>query len=352
MAQYFTNLPLSPENLASLRDAIIKKVIDDENIRRVLTIKRVRTGEPLAIIGEMDAVGHAGAGCNPTYEQIGIGNSLQRWALGAWEIALEICYKDFEGTMAEYALRAGTPIGDLTDTEIMAVYLELLETQMRRMLWRLAWFGDTTAQNITDGGVITNGEDVTLLTPNDGLWKRLFAIATANPSQRTTISANTAASYAAQKSAMLAAGYATGIVDTIKLEASTKVNAGGEATLFMNKKFADYLAHDIKVTYKDNLPFERIFDGFYLAYYDGLPIVAIEAWDYLIDKYENTSAKWNLPFRAVLSNPNNLLLGVDKDAPVSAPDIWFEKKDRMNYVYATGKIDTMVAQPDLVHVAY
>ena len=67
MAQYFTNLPLSPENLKSLRDAIIKKVLDDENLRRVLTIKRVRTGEPLAIIGEMDAVGHAGAGCNPTY---------------------------------------------------------------------------------------------------------------------------------------------------------------------------------------------------------------------------------------------------------------------------------------------
>lgn len=352
MAQYFTNLPLSPENLRSLRDAIIKKVLDDENLRRVLTIKRVRTGEPLAIIGEMDAVGHAGAGCNPTYEQIGIGNSLQRWALGAWEIALEICYKDFEGTMAEYALRAGTPIGDLTGTDIMAIYLELLETQMRRMLWRLAWFGDTTAQTIANGGVITNTEDVTLLTPNDGLWKRLFAIATANPSQKTAISANAAASYAAQKSAMLAAGYATGIVDTIKLDASTKVNAGGEATLFVNKKFADYLAHDIKVTYKDNLPFERIFDGFYLAYYDGLPVIAIEAWDYMIDKYENTGSKWNLPFRAVLANPANLLLGVDKDDPISTPDIWFEKKDRMNYVYATGKIDTMVAQPDLVHVAY
>lgn len=352
MAQYFTNLPLSPENLKSLRDAIIKKVLDDENLRRVLTIKRVRTGEPLAIIGEMDAVGHAGAGCNPTYEQIGIGNSLQRWALGAWEIALEICYKDFEGTMAEYALRAGTPIGDLTGTEIMAIYLELLETQMRRMLWRLAWFGDTTAQNITDGGVITDGEDVTLLTPNDGLWKRLFAIATANASQKTAISANTAASYAAQKSAMLAAGYATGLVDNILLDASSAVNGAGAATLFINKKFADYLAHDIKVTYKDNLPFERIFDGFYVGYYNGVEVAAIEAWDYLIDKYENTGSKWNLPFRAVLANPANLLLGVDKDDPISTPDIWFEKKDRMNYVYATGKIDTMVAQPDLVHVAY
>ena len=62
--------------------------------------------------------------------------------------------------------------------------------------------------------------------------------------------------------------------------------------------------------------------------------------------------KWNLPFRAVLANPANLLLGVDKDDPISTPDVWFDHKDRMNYVYATGKIDTMVAQPDLVHVAY
>jgi hypothetical protein len=141
-------------------------------------------------------------------------------------------------------------------------------------------------------------------------------------------------------------------VDNILLDASSAVNGAGAATLFINKKFADYLVHDIKVTYKDNLPFERIFDGFYVGYYNGVQVAAIEAWDYLIDKYENTGTKWNLPFRAVLANPANLLLGVDKDDPISTPDIWFEKKDRMNYVYATGKIDTMVAQPDLVHVAY
>lgn len=352
MAKYFQNIPLQPENLDSLRDAIIKKVLDDENLRRVVTIKRVKTGEPLAIIGEMDAVGHAGAGCNPTYEEIGIGNSVQRWALGAWEIALKICYENLEDTIAEYSLRTGTAIGDLTGTDFMAVFLELLETQMRRMLWRLVWFGNTTAQNITDGGVITNGVDVTLMTANDGLWKRLFAIATADATKRTAISANTAASYAAQKSAMMAAGYATGLVDNILLDASSAVNGAGAATLFINKKFADYLVHDIKVTYKDNLPFERIFDGFYVGYYNGVQVAAIEAWDYLIDKYENTGTKWNLPFRAVLANPANLLLGVDKDDPISTPDIWFEKKDRMNYVYATGKIDTMVAQPDLVHVAY
>ena len=300
----------------------------------------------------MAAVGHAGAGCNPTYEQIGIGDALQRWALGAWEIALKVCYEDLEDTIAEYALRRGTAIGDLTGTDFMAVFMELLETQIRRMLWRLIWFGDLNADTIANGGVLTNGTDPTLFTVCDGLWKRLFTIATADASKLTAVSANTGATYAAQKAAMLAAGYATGLVDQIFMDAASTVNANGEATLFVNKKFADYLAHDIKVTYKSNLPFDRIFDGFYLAYYDGHPIVAIEAWDYMIDTYENTATAWNKPFRAVLANPKNLLVGVDKENPVNDVDIIFDRVARMNHIYATGKIDTLVASADFVHVAY
>ena len=352
MAKYFPNIPLQPENLESLRDAIIKKVIEDEDLRQVVTIKRVKSGEPLAIIGEMDAVGHAGAGCNPTYEEIGIADALKRWALGAWEIALKICYENLEDTIAEYSLKTGTAIADLTDTDFMAIYLELLETQVRRMVWRFAWFGDTTAQNISSGGNITDGVDVTLLTANDGLFKRLFAIGTAHPEQVTAISANAQTTYAAQKAAMLAAGYATGLVDTILLDAPSRVNGNGEAVLLMNKKFADYLAHDVKVSYKDNLPFERIFDGFYLGYYNGVRIIAIETWDYMIDTYENTGTAWNKPFRAVLASPNNLIVGVDKENPVDDLDIIFDRVNRMNHVYATGKMDTQVAEDDKVHIAY
>lgn len=352
MAKYFSNIPLEPANLESLRDAVIKKVIEDEDLANVVTIKRVKNGDPLAVIGEMDAVGHAGAGCNPTYEEIGIANSLKRWELGAWEIALKICYENLEDTIAEYSLRTGTAIGDLTGTDFMAIYMELLVTQVRRMIWRFAWFGDTAAATITNGGQITDGTDVTLLSANDGLWKRLYAIATAAPAQYTAISANTAQTYAAQKAAMLTAGYATGLVDTILLDASSRVNGNGEATLFINKKFADYLAHDIKVTYKDNLPFERIFDGFYLGYYNGVRIGAIETWDYMIDTYENTGTAWNKPFRAVLANPKNLIVGVDKENPVDDLDIIFDRVNRMNHIYATGKMDTQVAVDDMVHVAY
>ena len=170
MAKYFTNIPLQPENLRSLRDAIIKNVLEDENIREVLTIDRVRSGEPLAVIGEMDAVGNASTGCCPQYKQIGIGNSVKRWDLGEWQIPLEICYKDLEGTIAEYALKAGTEIGNLEGTDFLAIYLDLLSKQMRRMIWRLAWFGDKTADTVTNGGQLVNGTDKTLFTVNDGVF--------------------------------------------------------------------------------------------------------------------------------------------------------------------------------------
>lgn len=352
MAKYFQNIPLEPYNLEALRDAIIKKVIDDEDIRQVVTIKRVRTGDPLAIIGEMDAVGHAGAGCTPTYEEIGIGDALQRWALGAWEIALKLCYDQFEDTIANYALRKGTAIGDLTGTDIMAVFMELLETQIRRMLWRLVWFGDTAAETITNGGSLTNGTDKTLFTVCDGLFKRIATIVSGDASKLTAISANTQTTYAAQKAAMLVSGYATGVVDQMLMDAASGINSDGRAILIMNKKFADALARDVKLTYKEIMPFDLIFDGVYVARYGGVKVVAVETWDYMIDNYFNTGSAWENPYRAVLSKPTNLLVGVDKENPVDDVDLIFDRVNRMNHIYATGKLDTLIAQSDLVHVAY
>ena len=352
MAKYFTNIPLQPENLESLRDAIIRQVLEDEDFRKYVTIKKVRNGEPLAIIGEMDAVGHAGAGCSPTFEEIGIANELKRWALGAWSIALEICYTNLEETIAEYCLKAGTEIGDLSDTDFMAIYVDLLSTQMRRMIWRLAWFGDTAADTIANGGVLTNGTDKTLFTANNGFFKQLFAIGTADATKVTPIAANSQTTYAAQIAAIKTAGVATTLVDDILFSANARINQNGRAMLMLNKRFADALTLDIKKTYMTIMPWERVFEGFEVAQYNGVTIASIATWDYMINQYEDTGAKWNKPFRAVFANPENLVIGCDANDPISDLDIWFEKKERKNMIYATGKLDTKIAQDDLVHMAY
>ena len=352
MAKYFANIALQPENLRPLQDAIIRNALEDEDFRKYVNIKRVRSGEPLAVIGEMDAVGHAGAGCNPTFSEIGIANSLKRWDLEPWSIALKICYENLEDTIAEYCLEHGTAIGDLTDTDFMAIYTDLLTTQMRRMIWRFGWFGDKNAATVTNGGVITNGTDLTLLNANNGLFKQLFAIGAAHASQVTAIAANSQTTYAAQMAAIKTAGVATALVDSILFDADSRINAGGDAILMLNKKLADALTLDVKAQYKSIMPWERVFDGFSVAEYNGVTIGSVATWDWMINEYENTGTAWNKPFRAVFARKENLIIGCDADDPMSDLDIWFNKDERQMKIYAAGKIDTKVAQDDLVHLAY
>lgn len=353
MANTFTkqlaNLILQPANIVSLRDAIIVKLINDEDIRQVLTIQKVRQGDPIATIGEMNAVGHAGGGCNPTYKEIGVANTLKRWNLGSWEIAIKICYQSFEGTMAELALKTGKDIADLTGTEILALYTDLLATQMKRMFWRMAWFGDKTAKTVANGGIITDTEDITLINMADGLFKNLFALPA---DQVTNIAANAEETTAKQITKMRTQGEAVKVVESILLDAPTLVNQNGNAVLMLNGKFADILAFDIMHTYNESLKWETIFDGFQVANYFGTKIAAVRTWDYMINTYNAGTGVIEKPFRAVYTDPRNLLVGVDDTNAIDDFDVWFNRDERVNKIYSTGKIDTAIAEPKRVHLAY
>lgn len=81
-----------------------------------------------------------------------------------------------------------------------------LERQMKRMIWRFAWFGNKTASNIADGGTLTAGTKKELFTTCTGLFFRIFEQCTKNPDQLTAIAANTAKTFKEQKAAILAGG--------------------------------------------------------------------------------------------------------------------------------------------------
>ena len=72
----------------------------------------------------------------------------------------------------------------------------------------------------------------------------------------------------------------------------------------------------------------------------------------MINTYENTGKAWNKPYRAVFANPKNLLVGVDANNPIDDFDVWFNRDERVNKIYSTGKIDTQIAEDDLIHVAF
>lgn len=347
------NLTLSTRDVQDLRDLIPLTILKDEEFNKYVNIKTgVRHGDQLGFIGELSALGKAGAGCNPEYDGLSIENASKRWDLGEWQIAKEICYKELQGTIAEYAFKTGTDIADLTGTQFASEILEpALEKAVRKMIWRIGWFGDKNAKHVGDGGVVTAGTDLELLTVTDGLFKHIFTQVAANEAQKTAIAANTKATAAEQKSAMWTKGVATGLIDTILADADPRIAENG-GVLMMTRAMANALANDIKKTYGTIMQWETVFEGFDVAEYDGVKVARIGIWDEMIRTYENNGGKLNLPYRVVYGNPENFFVGCEGTAIFDKFDVWFERKSRTNNIYATGKIGALIGEETLFHAAY
>lgn len=349
----FSKLTPSAKEVESLKDLIQFTAFEDENLEKFMTfIGTAQHGKKVGFIGEMEDVGVKGTGCNPTYKPATIASSEKTWDIGEWQIPLSLCYKELEGTIAEYCLKSGTEIGDLTSTEYMQyVARPALEKAMMKMMWRFAWFGDKDAQSVSSGGVIKDGVNVELFKTCDGLFKRLFAITTEHENQKTTIAANEQATYALQKSKLLEAGVATGIFDDMLLNADSRITSNGGAFI-VTDSLAKALAYDMKKTYKEIMPWTVLSDGLEVSTYGGVPVLKVALWDRFINAYQNNGTKLNIPHRAVLSSVGNLLIGAPQNDLISDLDIWFDRKDRQNYFYSAGKLGSMVLEDELIHMAY
>lgn len=347
---------LTPDNgvIKTLKELIQMTTFKDESLESLFTLMTsARNGKKLGFIGDMEDVGTKLTNrCNPTYVSASIDANEKEWELGEWEIPLKLCYEDIMGTVAEYTLRTGTDKGDMTSIEYMnVVYRPALENAMINMMWRLIWFGDKDANNITGGsGQITDGVNTNLFTVADGFWKRLFAIITDNESQKTAIAANSQTTAALQKSKLLDSGVATGIVDSMLMEADPRISTLDGAAIFMTKSLADALTQDVKKTYSTIMPWEVIFDGVQMAQYNGVPIYSVSIWDRMIKKYQNDKTKLNIPHRAVYTSPKNLLVGAPGEL-ISDLDIFFNREKRQTQIYSTGDLGTLIAEDELVQVA-
>ena len=347
----FESFKLEPENLESIKMAINLTAYEQQELGQFATLTKVDNGDPVAFLGSMEDVGKSGSGCDPTYEEKGIANSMKRWALGDWQIPIKICYESMFNTIAEYALKQGTDIADLSGTDIMAIYTLKLQEAITSMRWRMGWFGDKNAQNTGSGGKITDNVSTDLFDTCDGLWKRIYAICSSKASQYTEITANKKTTPAEQQSAMLTEGYASGLIDKMLMDVDSRILDDKDSVLMMTRSFAMALEFDLKERYNMILPWEKVENGMNTTTYNGVKIARCSVWDRQIAAYEKGAATVNLPYRAVFANKKQLMIG-SPDNFMSQLDIWFDKKERRNYIYATGKMGTQTLEDDMIHAMY
>lgn len=313
-------------------------------------------GKKVGFIGNFGLVGVTAQGCNPTYNDSVLTANEQTWDIRPWQVAEEVCFEDLEGTIFQVALRTGSDVADLTATEYMDyIVAPKMEMAIRQMKIRLAWFGDTAAESVADGGVIADAANVPYFTVTDGFWKRLFLIVSANAQRRVTIAANTQTTFAAQDSAIKGAGVATGIINSLIMNAPVELRQAPDQRIYITMALADALKFDLQQNNAGSeLQWESLFDGIQRTTYQGIELVVDPYMDKIIKGYEGVTggAAWNKPYRAVYTTKSNMLVGVPGTNDIEDVRIHFDEKDRMNYIYARDAMGTMIADANLVQVAY
>lgn len=353
MAIPFDKFTVDNGAIRDLRELLHDTMYNDPDIELVVSSETgVVNGKKLGRVHSIGDVGKNRSGCKPTYEKPVVIGTEKSWALGPWQIAEELCYAELENTLAKYGMNSGTEIGDLQNTPYWDhVLMPLLEKAIIEMFWRIVWFGDTDAKNIADSGIITDGVNIELFNMCDGLFKQLKAISADNPGQFTKIAANEETTYIKQKEAIRVPGVAIGIVDDMLSDCDSRIFDDTQAAIYMTNSLFKALRNDVKKVQNLHLEVEQVASGIKLSEYDGHSIIVLDVWDRLIKKFENDGTKLNAPYRALISTPNNLFVGTEDTQRVADLDVTFDKKDRMNYIFAQSNIGALVGEDALTHLA-
>jgi hypothetical protein len=342
MATFLQNLTLSPENIRDLRQLINVDLWRDERLQDYFRVVPARHGDPVGLIGKGNPIGTAGCGCDPEYAKFAPSNTLKRWNLGCWQAPLKVCWKDMEGTIAEYALKNGTPIGDLNGTQVMSEVIEPLLTDLYvDLVWRLAWFGDTAAENISDGGVIVNTLDSSLVNAVDGLWKQIYGSSMQTSRVADVTDSNT-------KGDVLVAGVPTKLIEQMMVDANAATMALPNKVIYMTMAMATALEWDMRNSGCGCMPWEDRVNGVRTTKWNGIEYIALPKWDEYIDTFEGGS----MPYRAVLTNRDNILIGTPSGEFVQDFDLYFDRISRNMFLYGTGKIGAMFVNDSAFHALY
>jgi hypothetical protein len=344
---------ITPENgaVSDLRELIFLQTVEAEDVSQFHTFNPgVRNGEKVGLIGVAGPVGKVGTGCNPTYNNLLIPTSEKTWQLGEWEVAEKLCYKDVVNTLVKHAMRTKTETADLTGTDYLTVIVEpLMQSALKKMLWRLLWFGDTSAQNVTGGGIVKDGIDVNLFKVNDGFFKELNAIIAADTKRRVAVSANAQTSYATQDSAFTDA---KSILEKLINSADLLLRQADDKFIMMTQSFADVFDANISaMNLAVDAQWELLVDGVKKLRWKGVDMYAIPVWDEMIRGFEDNGTKWNNPHRALFTTKKTLNFGSPATDAIADLQTWFDQKDQMNYMLAKDEIGTLIIDPRFVQYA-
>lgn len=299
-------------------------------------------------------LGKTAGTCGDDYDDSLININAKKWEIKRWAIREKLCYSNFEGTIADYALRKGVKVADLSGTDIMTAVVEpVVKEEIAKTIFRLALFGDTgiSSAQLKGGAAVDNFNTI------DGVWKQIFDGITAGKITRTNIDANTKTTIAAQKTAINTSGAATKVIDDLINDAPIELQQAANKKLIITMGLWQAWKADVRRNNRGSEgQWESLFGGIKVGEIDGIKTVVVPFMDEVIQYYqvnETNSGAYNMPYRAILTTDDNLLLGSDNtELSFSTFDVFYDKRDDFTYVKAMDTIGALVLDERYIHVAF
>jgi hypothetical protein len=205
---------------------------------------------------------------------------------------------------------------------------------------------DTDADNVADGGVITNGVDVKKFNAIDGIFKQIFEDVAGGKS-KVTISEN-----AVSGTTQMVLGESTALETLRALYNTIDPRA-------FNSELKYYITRSLSNNLWDYLEDKSL--GFTVQYavdgtssfsYRGIPIEVMSEWDINLAANEVSGSTINKPHRALLTAPSNIPVGLLDEDSLTNIESFYDKTERKNYVDALVKMDVKVLESYMYAVAY
>ena len=327
----------SAEEIRDINSLVFDAMMEVPELRSIHTIfTGIRANKEIGFITGGGLVGKKGQGCDPSAHDFQIGTRKVTWKPVPWEVFIKECSKDLDNTAALYCRNTGTNIHDLTNTDYMAIVVQVLTESINNFFMRIVWLGDKDAANVSEGGQITDGVDTEYFDLLDGYFKQLQIAVTSKSELLVSIEANSKASKAAQMA--LSGDEAIDILEKMYFAAPIAMRASGKMRYLVTQSVADgytkYLqGKNLESTYKNTV------DGLPSLKYQGVDVIPMPIWDEMIQSYQDKGATYYKPHRAVLIEQSNLAIGLPTEEELENVDVWYDKTDRNNYLLAAGEID-------------
>lgn len=312
----------------------------------------IKMDQQIPIFGLLGLVGKLDSSCSALESSEQIATSEKKWEPKVIGFRLPHCQRDIDPLFKLWQVDMKTAgLWDSIENP-MVTFLDqrVIDASVESQL-RISAFGDTSALNVSGGGVITNGVSVTFFTMLDGMWKQVFTAVTGDSTLRIEIPENDGVSYSAQDN--LSDDRAYSVLKALYNGADPRLKNQKDKVFEVTRSLADNLEDYLEAKNLNAGFLERTENGKGSGLtYRGVPIIVRDDWDRNIRAYFDNGTTYDKPHRAVFTTLGNIPIGTADEGALKSLDMFYDKTDRMHYIDVDYTLDVKVLENYLMKVAY